>query len=37
MLSYALYPDVFEDYIKFVLEYGDVSRMGSDGLLPWFK
>ncbi|MFR1906880.1 MAG: biotin/lipoyl-containing protein [Clostridium neonatale] len=30
MLSYALYPDVFEDYIKFVLEYGDVSRMGSD-------
>lgn len=30
LLSYALYPDVFEDYIKFVLEYGDVSRMGSD-------
>ncbi|MBA2906191.1 pyruvate carboxylase [Clostridium saccharobutylicum] len=30
ILSYALYPDVFEEYIKFVLEYGDVSRMGSD-------
>lgn len=30
ILSYALYPDVFEDYIKFVMEYGDVSRMGSD-------
>ena len=30
LLSYALYPDVFEDYLKFVDEYGDVSRMGSD-------
>lgn len=30
LLSYALYPDVFEDYIKFVLESGNVSRMGSD-------
>ncbi|OOM06470.1 pyruvate carboxylase [Clostridium saccharobutylicum] len=30
ILSYALYPDVFEEYIKFVLEYGDISRMGSD-------
>ena len=30
MLSYALYPDVFEAFIKSVLEYGDVSRMGSD-------
>ena len=30
ILSYALYPDVFEDFIKFVMEYGDVSRMGSD-------
>ncbi len=30
LLSYALYPDVFEDYLKFVEEYGDVSRMGSD-------
>jgi len=30
LISYALYPDVFEAFIKFVLEYGDVSRMGSD-------
>ena len=30
VLSYALYPDVFETFIKSVLEYGDVSRMGSD-------
>ncbi|MEG1255905.1 pyruvate carboxylase [Clostridium sp.] len=30
LLSYALYPDVFEDFLKYVLEYGDVSRMGSD-------
>ena len=30
LLSYALYPDVFEAFIKSVLEYGDVSRMGSD-------
>ena len=30
LLSYALYPDVFEDFIKFILEYGDMSRMGSD-------
>ena len=30
IISYALYPDVFEDFIKYVLEYGDVSRMGSD-------
>ena len=30
ILSYALYPEVFEDYLKFVVEYGDVSRMGSD-------
>lgn len=30
LLSYALYPEVFEDYLKFVLEYGDLSRMGSD-------
>jgi len=30
VLSYALYPDVFEAFIKSVLEYGDVSRMGSD-------
>ncbi len=30
LLSYALYPEVFEDYLKFILEYGDLSRMGSD-------
>jgi len=30
LLSYALYPDVFEDFLKYVLEYSDVSRMGSD-------
>jgi pyruvate carboxylase len=29
-VSYALYPDVFESYIKYYLENGDVSRMGSD-------
>ncbi|PRR82096.1 pyruvate carboxylase [Clostridium vincentii] len=30
LISYALYPDVFEDFLKFVVEYGDISRMGSD-------
>jgi pyruvate carboxylase len=30
IISYALYPDVFEAYIKSILEYGDLSRMGSD-------
>lgn len=30
IISYALYPDVFEAYIKSILEFGDVSRMGSD-------
>lgn len=30
VISYALYPEVFEDFLKFVSEYGDVSRMGSD-------
>ncbi|AWI07065.1 pyruvate carboxylase [Clostridium drakei] len=29
-LSYAMYPDVFEGYLKYVKEYGDLSRMGSD-------
>jgi len=29
-VSYALYPDVFENYIKYYMENGDVSRMGSD-------
>lgn len=30
LLSYALYPDVFEDYLKYIKENGDLSRMGSD-------
>ncbi len=30
MVSYALYPDVFEGYIRYYMENGDVSRMGSD-------
>jgi pyruvate carboxylase len=30
VISYALYPDVFEGYIKYTNEYGDLSRMGSD-------
>jgi pyruvate carboxylase len=30
VISYSLYPDVFESYLKYVKEYGDLSRMGSD-------
>ena len=30
LLSYALYPDVFEAYLKYLQDYGDFSRMGSD-------
>ncbi|WP_156936249.1 pyruvate carboxylase [Clostridiisalibacter paucivorans] len=30
LLSYALYPKVFEDYLKYIKEYGDLGRMGSD-------
>lgn len=30
LLSYALYPEVFEGYIKFRTQYGDLSRLGSD-------
>lgn len=30
LLSYALYPDVFENYLKYIKEYGDLSRIGSD-------
>jgi pyruvate carboxylase len=30
VISYALYPDVFEAYLKYVKENGDLSRMGSD-------
>lgn len=30
ILSYALYPKVFQDYLKYVEEIGDFSRMGSD-------
>lgn len=29
LLSYALYPKVVEEYIEFVKEYGDLSRMNS--------
>ncbi|AKL94070.1 pyruvate carboxylase Pyc [Clostridium aceticum] len=30
LLSFALYPKVYEDYLKYISEYGDLSRMGSD-------
>ena len=30
LISYALYPKVFEDYLKYIKENGDFSRMGSD-------
>ena len=30
ILSYALYPEVFEEFIKHVMEYGQVRLMGSD-------
>ncbi|MBS4535050.1 pyruvate carboxylase [Clostridium sp. D2Q-14] len=30
LLSYALYPKVFENYLRYLEEYGDLSRMGSD-------
>jgi pyruvate carboxylase len=30
VLSSALYPDVFDAYLKYVQEYGDLSHMGSD-------
>lgn len=30
IISYALYPDVFDDYLKYIHENGDLSRMGSD-------
>ncbi len=30
ILSYAIYPKVFEDYLKYMEEQGDFSRMGSD-------
>lgn len=30
VISYALYPDVFDGYLNYVKEYGDLSRMGSD-------
>jgi len=30
LLSYALYPKVFEDYLKYKAEHGDLSRVGSD-------
>ncbi len=30
LISFALYPKVFEEYLKFVEEYGDLSEIGSD-------
>ena len=30
ILSYSLYPDVFDSYIKYIKEFGDLSRIGSD-------
>ncbi|MBU3092900.1 pyruvate carboxylase [Clostridium sp. CF011] len=30
VLSYSLYPEVFDGYIKYVKEFGDLSRIGSD-------
>lgn len=30
ILSYSLYPKVMEDYLRYIDEYGDLSRMGSD-------
>ncbi|NEZ46788.1 pyruvate carboxylase [Clostridium niameyense] len=30
IMSYALYPEVFEQYLNFLNEYGDLSSMGSD-------
>ncbi|MCR3759465.1 pyruvate carboxylase [Clostridium felsineum] len=30
VISYALYPDVFEGYLKYKNEYGDLSKIGSD-------
>ncbi|MDR3540208.1 MAG: pyruvate carboxylase [Desulfosporosinus sp.] len=30
ILSYALYPEVFEGFLKIIAEYGDLSRLGSD-------
>jgi pyruvate carboxylase len=29
-ISYALYPDVYDEYLKYLKEYGDFSAMGSD-------
>ena len=30
ILSYSLYPEVFDGYIKYTKEFGDLSRIGSD-------
>ncbi|HEY8889160.1 MAG TPA: pyruvate carboxylase [Clostridium sp.] len=30
ILSYSLYPEVFDAYIKYTKEFGDLSRIGSD-------
>lgn len=29
-ISYALYPDVYDEYLKYIKEYGDFSALGSD-------
>ncbi|MDD4564938.1 MAG: pyruvate carboxylase [Eubacteriales bacterium] len=30
LISYAIFPDIFEEYLKFRKEYGNLERMGSD-------
>lgn len=30
LLSYALYPEVYSEFIEYISEYGDLSRVGSD-------
>lgn len=30
ILTYAIYPKVYEEYLNYIVEYGDLSRMGSD-------
>lgn len=30
LISFSLYPEVFEEFIKYISEYGDISRLGSD-------
>jgi len=30
LVSYALYPKVFKEYVKYIIEHGDLSNLGSD-------